>query len=238
MGREVVVSPVRRSTVLALAVVTVALGFTLVFTPGLYSWPGFRSHYGVRPKSLGHSPLRDLLPLGLAVIVLARGGTLATRAPKRAVPWLMLALCLLVWSFAWLEGRGAGRLSETLIGERFGHSEFVGLALDSDSIRHFAVSYGTRRDGESAIVYGRTKPPGHALVYVIVARLGRLMRVESWGPAIARSLHYYERPTYTAFAVLAVPLFLFAAALPVPLLQITGARLGGATLGGRSGAPR
>jgi hypothetical protein len=224
----------RSRTVAGLVGATLALAFTLVFTPGLYSLPGFRSHFGVNPKHLTPSPVADLLPLGIALAVLARGAALASRGRKRAAAWLMVSLCLLVWGFAWLEGRGAGRLSETLVGKKWGHSEFVVLAMEGRSLRELASTYEERRAHDSAMVFARSKPPGHLLVYAAIAGAYRFARAESWGRSIAERLRFHPRPPYTEFAVFAVLVLLLLAAVPVPLLQAAGTRLGGATVGGYS----
>lgn len=219
---------------MVLIVATLGLAFTLVLTPGLYSLPGLRSHFGVNPKHLAPRPLVDLLPLAPALAVLARGAMLAARGRRRATPWLMLALCLLVWAFAWMEGRGAGRLSETLIGERWGHSEFVRLAMEDGSMRDIAATYEDRRERDPSMQFARSKPPGHLLVYVAVVRAASLASVQAWAGPLGDRLGFHRRPPYTEVAVLAVPLLLLLSATPLPLLRIAGSRLGGAVVGGYS----
>lgn len=210
----------------ALIVLGLALYWlSLTIFPQVWNrWP-LRSHYYLQNKCLLWPLAWSAVPLLLTVaglLVLTwkrRNGTLA-------ILLLFAGAVSLQWSFSLLEGLGAKRLSSTLLSTQYGHSQFVRLAHQEDRPLDLARRYEERCAAADSRSYTQTKPPGHALFYVLAAQLYRTLPVQSTSEWLANRAAFERREPFTAFAAFATILFSLVSCLPVIVLSRLGARLG------------
>jgi hypothetical protein len=124
---------------------------------------------------------RGALWVAAALALLVVAALRAVLRPQGSVAIKLVMLVLLGYliqhGFALIEGRGIDGIRDRMVYS--GHAEFAVAAAAEESIFGVITRYDERAEADEFGNFGRSKPPGQLVIYMVTQRIANLLRPEA-----------------------------------------------------------